>query len=162
MNRDAANNIHLQPLFDGRVERAMRLFCFLDSLWSADCATPPARPGRSNLQSSLSALSPPLSASVSLPLSLWPPAVFFVKQPAVPLLFNMRGETARHALVSRARETSCEHGEKELGGGNKKHTVHHNCVGVTENLPGKNLTVEPEQSRNNGGVMRSGHSLDEE
>lgn len=103
-------------------------------------------------------LSPPLSLSLSLSGRQ---QSFFVKQPAVPLLFNMRGETARHALVSRARETSGEHGEKELGG-NKKHTVHQNCVGVTENLPGKNLTVEPEQSRNNGGVMRSGHSLDEE
>lgn len=108
MSREATTNIPLQPLFDGRVERAMRLFCFLDSLWSADCATPPVRPGRANLQSSLSALSPPLSVSVSLPLSFWPAAVFFLKQPAVPLLFNMRGVTARHALVSRARETSGE------------------------------------------------------
>lgn len=49
--------------------------------------------------------------------------------------------------------------EKKSWGGNKKHTVHHNCDGVMENLPGKNLTVEPEQSRNNGGVMRSGHSV---
>lgn len=80
----------------------------------------------------------------------------------------MRGETARHALVSRARETSGEHGEKEGGGGiqQETHSVHHNCDGVTENLLGKNLTVEPEPepepSRNNGGVMRSGHSVDEE
>lgn len=124
MSREATTNIPLQPLFDGRVERAMRLFCFLDSLWSADCATPPVRPGRANLQSSLSALSPPLPVSVSLPLSFWPTAVLFLKQPAVPLLFNMRGETARHALVSRVRETSGEHGGEIKGRGvNKKRTV---------------------------------------